>query len=558
MVMRLRLPAALGVAVCAFVAAWLAMLPGVAFWDTGELQVVAPVLGTAHPTGFPTYVLLGWLASVVLQPLGEPAFRMNVLSGLCLAVAAGVTCDLVRALTGRVALGVAAGIGLALTPIAWTIATHAEAHTLHLALLAILLWLLVAWEDRVRAPRTIATVAAVTPGSHDVARHDRGDRFLVAAAVVYGLAAGNHSLTLLLAIPVGLYVLAVDPGIWRRGRLVVACAAALAITLVLVYLEIPLRAGPFRAPLVYGTPDTWDGFRYIVLAEQFQGSLSNPFGDLPAKLGQLIERAGAAFGILALLIPVAFVVTAIRRPRYALLTGTAVAITCFFNASYVNADISRYYVGPALMAWTWLAILAGAVVDVLATGRLGAPEVTAVGGEPRPQPDRPAAASLGAAAVGPATEADRAAVRTRGAILVVLVAIALLVPTLVEVPDRYRAVDMSRRHDAASWTDHVLDELDPNAMIVSWWSYSTPLWYAQLVEGRRDDVKIMDDRTRIDENQGGLTDVIDANLGRRPVYVIRIDPREVKLLADRYELDYIDGTDASSLTRVIGRKPAAS
>ena len=54
-------------------------------------------MGTAHPTGFPTYVLLGWLASVLLQPFGEPAFRMNLFSALCVAVAAGVTVDLVRA-----------------------------------------------------------------------------------------------------------------------------------------------------------------------------------------------------------------------------------------------------------------------------------------------------------------------------------------------------------------------------------------------------------------------------------------------------------------------------
>ena len=58
-----------------------ALLPGVAFWDTGEFQTVGPLLGTAHPTGFPTYVLLGWLASVVLQPFGEPAFRMNLFVG---------------------------------------------------------------------------------------------------------------------------------------------------------------------------------------------------------------------------------------------------------------------------------------------------------------------------------------------------------------------------------------------------------------------------------------------------------------------------------------------
>ena len=85
--------------------------PGVEFWDTGELQAVAPLLGTAHPTGFPTYVILGWLASVVLQPFGEPAFRMNLFSALCVAVAAGVTVDLVRALTRSTRSGSRPGSG---------------------------------------------------------------------------------------------------------------------------------------------------------------------------------------------------------------------------------------------------------------------------------------------------------------------------------------------------------------------------------------------------------------------------------------------------------------
>ena len=45
-------------------ALWLwRLMPGVGFWDTAEFQMVLPVMGTAHPTGYPTYVLLGWLAS---------------------------------------------------------------------------------------------------------------------------------------------------------------------------------------------------------------------------------------------------------------------------------------------------------------------------------------------------------------------------------------------------------------------------------------------------------------------------------------------------------------
>ncbi len=557
MVTRRRLAASVSVAIVALLAASLAMLPGVAFWDTGELQAVAPLMGTAHPTGFPTYVLIGWLASVVLQPFGEPAFRMNLLSGLCLAVAAGFTVDLVRALTGRLSLGIAAGLAMALTPIAWAISTHAEAHTLHLALVAILLWLLVAWDARVRAPgeapdragaSTDDAVAVVGPGA-DVtqeppvaARRDRGDRYLLAATIVYGLAVGNHSLTLLLAVPVGLYVLAVDPGIWRRGRLVLGCAGLLVATVVLVYLELPLRAGPFRADLVYGTPNTWDGFRYIVLAEQFQGSLSDPFGDLQRKFGELVARTVSQFGILAPLIPVAFVVTALRQPRYALLTGTAAAITCFFAASYVNADISRYYVGPALMAWTWLAILGAAVIDVLA----------GVGGtDPTTEEATPETADA-------AAPARHATARTRGSIFAIVIAIALIAPTIIDIPARFRAVDASGQREAARWADHVLSVMEPRAVIVSWWSYSTPLWYEHLVDGKRPDIDVIDDRTRLDQNLGGLTETIDRYLAEgRPVYVLRLDQREVALLAARYDLDFIDGTDVRSLTKVIGPKTAA-
>jgi hypothetical protein len=506
-----HLAPALAVGVVAFALARLALLPGVTFWDTGEFQTVGPVLGTAHPTGFPTYVLLGWLASVVLQPFGDDAFRMNLLSAVCLGVAAAVTVDLVRALTRSVAVGVAAGLALALTPIAWSIGTHADPHVLHLALVAILLRLLVGWDDRVRGEAR--SWSATEP---------RADRWLVAATVVFGLAVGNHSLTLLLAVPVGLYVLAVDPGIVRRPRLILTCVVALVATLALVYLELPLRAGPFRAPLVYGHPETWEGFWYVVLAEQFRGSLQDPFGDLAGKMAALVRLTVTQFGILAPVIPIAFVVTALRKPRYALLTGTAVLITCFFAASYENADISRYYLGPALMAWTWIAILGGLLVDAAGVDS---------GGFVRRRPT----------------------VRTAVALVV---AIVLVGPSLLAARNTYAAVDVSGDRKAAAWTDRVLGLLEPNAMVVSWWSYSTPLWYAQIVEGRRPDIFIVDDRTRLDQGLGSLTDVIDANLGIRPVYAMRQDPREVAELLARYEIDQVTSQEDGFLMHVLARRAA--
>jgi hypothetical protein len=502
------------VAVLALIAARAAMLPGIAFWDTAELQAVGPLMGTAHPAGFPTYVLLGWFASVVLQPFGEPAFRMNLFAGLCLAVAAGITVDLVRALTRSAWLGVLAGIGLALTPVAWSIGTHAEAHALHLVFVALLLRLLVGWEARFRAE---------SPGP--------ADRYLVAAAIVFGLSVGNHSLTLLLVLPVVAFVRIVHPGIWGDRRLVSLCIAGFVATVVLVYLELPLRAGPFRAALVYGRPETWDGFWYVVMGEQFRANVVNPIGDLPGKIGTLVDRSVVQFGVLAPLLPVAFAATVARQRRYAVLTGLAVAITVFFAASYQNADIERYYLGPVLMAWTWLAILGAAAVD--AVGRA----IDSLTGRP--------------------TLARRSPLN-RHALLSVVAVVVLLGQTLLAIPARYSAVDERDDDAAALWVDRALRVMDPGAVIVSWWSYSTSLWYAQRVQGRRPDLVIIDDRTRLDEGLGDITDVIDAHLGRIPVYVIRDDPLEVAMLAERYELVPIDGQDAHSLTEVIGRRETGS
>ena len=55
------------------------MLPSTGFWDTGEAQTVPPTLSIFHPTGFPTYEILGWLWTPL--PIGEVAWRMNLLSG---------------------------------------------------------------------------------------------------------------------------------------------------------------------------------------------------------------------------------------------------------------------------------------------------------------------------------------------------------------------------------------------------------------------------------------------------------------------------------------------
>lgn len=524
------LPILVALAAAAF-GAW-RLMPGVGYWDTAEFQTVPPILGTAHPTGYPTYVILGWLGSIVLSPLGEAAFRMNLLSAIYIGIAAGVSVDLVRRLAGSALLGVVAGLALALTPIVWKVATHADPHALHLTLVAILLWLLVRWEESRRT-------------SH------RADRWLIAAAVVTGLSIGNHSLTLLLGLPVLLYVLAVEPDILGRGRFMAACALAVLVPAALVYLELPLRGGAvpwLEADLVYGSPDTLEGFLYVVTGEQFRGGIVDPFGNLPGKLVDLAELAGRELGPLAILVPVGLFVTAIRFPSYALLSGTAVAITCFFNAAYVNADIERYYVGPALLAWTWLAILGGTVVDGIA----GTPEADSWTASEREAAAEPSSPDVRAEPADPAgLVANRLSIDPWRLAALALAAALLVAPTAIAFPARATAVDRTGDRSAQLWLDDVLTLLEPNAVVVSWWSYSTSLWYAQHIEGRRPDVFVADDRTRLDQELGDITDVIDGSLAAgRPVYAIRVDAAELAMLHTRYTLTPLPSPVAGNVFRV--------
>ena len=512
--------APLAVAALVIVNAWSGLMPGVGFWDTGEFQTVLPIMGTAHPTGYPTYVLLGFVGNILLTPFGEPAFRITLLSLVAVAVAAGTTVVLVRRLTGSTIIGVATGLGLATTPIVWVNATRADPHPIHLAFVALLCLALVRWEHGRRD---------LPDGDvQDQERDERRvDRRLILAAILFGLAAGNHSLTLLLIPPIALYVLSVEPGIWRRWKLVLACLGAAFGTVALVYLELPIRAGILPAPLVYGQPATWDGFWYIALAEQFRGSLGNPFENLPGKLDKLVEFAGLQLGLVALAIPPAFLIAARRAPRYTLLTASALLITVLFNQAYANADINRYYLGPVFWVWTWIGILAAEVADIAAV------LVASAGGRGLKSFDSPT-------------------VRRASMVTAAIVGIVLLLPTVQDLDARRHEADRSRDTGAARWLEETLPVLPEGAVVVSWWSTSTPLWYAQKVQGLRPDIDIIDDRTMLDRNIGRAPDVIAATLGVKPVYVIRANDRDLNELLGLFDMTLVASGGGTGVWAVHG------
>jgi hypothetical protein len=475
--------AALVVALPALALYWRTLLPDVGFWDTAEFQAIGPVLGIAHPTGYPTYTLLAWLASVVLQPFGNEALRANLMSALAVAAAGGFVTLTVTLITRRAVIGVVAGITLAVASEPWAIALAADPHALHLALATLLLFTLAVWGER-------------------TARGRPADRWLIVSAAIYAVALGNHALTVLLAPGIALYLIFVEPGIIRRWRLITTCALTVVGLTMAIYAYLPLRSA-MNPPLDYGNPQTLQGFLYLVLAEQFHGD----FGALPSLadgLQRVMAETFAQIGPFAPLALAGAIVGSFRRPGLVLLLITWFAFTWFFALGYSNADIGRYYLVPIMCATVLGALAVGEAWRFL----------------------RRAAARASRAAAG------------HGVVPTVALGIATLLlalPGLVAVPTQLPLLDQSGYRYARDWLDTAMTELPPNALVVSWWSYSTTLWYGQFVEHRRPDVTVIDDSTIEQQDLGSPQAVIDANLGLRPVFLIRT-PYDLGAYEQRYSL----------------------
>ncbi len=475
------------------------LMPTVGFWDTAEFQTVGPILGIAHPTGFPAYVLLTWAASIILSPFGGTAFRIDLLSAILMAGSAGLVAATVQRLTGRVVPAVAAGLLLASAPISWWTAERADPHALHLFLSALLLFLLVAWAQRVRE----------TDAGRERTPDRVADRLLLSAAAVYAVALGNHALSVLLAPGILVLLLAAQPSLFaRRPRFVATCAGLIVLLTALLYAYIPLRAS-MNPPLDYAHPTTAARFAYLVLGLQFGGLLHNPLtGGLGAVVDIFATQLSAAVLVVAVAGFAAVVVGLgrLRGPRLpvVLLTTTWFVIVTIFARAYNDGFPDRYYLVPLAIVALWAGVAASLAWDAAAR-LLGRLRLRAI----------PRFLRAGA-----------------------LVLAAVIVLTL---PGQRALAGQAQQHGAADdsgarWLDAAYAILPRDAVVISWWSYSTTLWYGRWVEGRRPDVQIVDDRNLLDDGYETVANAVaHFEALHRPIFLIR-KPADIASLEYRYQL----------------------
>ena len=477
------------------------MLPSTGFWDTGEAQTVPPTLSIFHPTGFPTYAMIGWLWSQL--PIGEVAWRMNMLSGVCVALASGLVVLISGHMIGErdralraTAAGVA-GAAFAFASEPWENAARADVHAVSILSVTTVVWLLFTWR------------AAEDAGS------TRAGRWLVGAALAFGLGLGVHPIIGLFGFGIAALLFVVDGAFWRRWRLIALCAAAVAIGIAsFAYIWVRAITDP-EPPLFYARPDTWDRFRYLVLAEQFSGlfrDFQEPLADIGAKWADA-ERVLAAQFVAPgwLLIAIGAAIVGARSLGILAVLGLFVIGNIFYSMNFRDGDIDRYYM-PAVAV---LAPLLGVALAAIATACAQA------------------VAEVGRRLVT-GTDARRRLAVLGGALVLGLGA---LLPAASLVTG-YGSHDQSRNRDAVEWVASVHALLPPNSVVVSWWSYSTPLWHHRWVLGERPDLTIIDERDILDEGYRTMNNAIRAHFGRRPVYVV-LPSWQRESVTERWEMSTV-------------------
>ncbi len=306
--------------------------PTVYTFDSAELAAGVYSLGLVHPTGYPLYLVLAKLFTL-LVPFGDIAYRVNLFSAVCAALALAVLRRVAFNLTYSPGASLLATAIFGVTYALWSEAVVAEVYTLHILFLALILWLALRWRETSRQP------------------------CFILMALALGLSFGNHMSTILI-LP-GLAVL-----IWKRLpplRILIIGLTAFAIG-PLTYIYLPLRyaANPAfnYAPVMGIDLSTLRGVFSMVRGETFaEAMFAYRLAELPREIFDFVDLLWQTFfGIGVVVAAIGFGEQWRRnRPLFAAL-GLIFAANVIFYINYRVFDKDTMFLPAFLVVTLWLAV----------------------------------------------------------------------------------------------------------------------------------------------------------------------------------------------------------
>jgi hypothetical protein len=459
------------------------LAPTLLMADAAEFQFASYLLGIAHPTGYPLYLMLGWLWSH-LFPVGDAAFRINLLSAVFAALATGLlyalilevlrsTLQAVRTSLVR-ATATIGTLTMAFSRTFWSQAVKAEVYALNSLFVVLILFLLLRWSRS---------------DSHS-------QRILYLAAFFYGLSVTHHRTMILFLPAFAIFIWLVDrstltnlQSLWKLLVLVIAPQ--------ILYLYVPLRAAATPYLHIELAPDrklelytnTLRGFQDFVMGQMFRGELG-----YQAPITERLEMAARfllnQFGIAGLFVGLLGVLRlGIGQRKVLLLLGLSYLALVAFNLFYFIGDIHVLFTPTYIIFSIWIAVGVGWLLEV----------------------------------AGDLTKRWPGA---RSAVCYGIVALFALLP-LSQVWYNYHRVDKSGDYEARQWAEGILSQRLPEGAILisNDRNEITPLIYLQYVEGIRPDVLTMFPLLLPGEEYSNVVRVIDSVIDvERPIYLVKPMP----------------------------------
>lgn len=464
--------------------------------DGGDLITAAYNLGIAHPPGYPTYVLLGKLFT--LLPVGDVAFRVNLMSAFFAATTVVLAYLALRLLltqmedmTSTVIIAAVSALFLAFSRTFWSQALIAEVYSLNAFFVGLMIYLVTLWWLR----------SAGGKGG-------RGGWLLWVASFVFGLGLGNH-LSMVLLLPGMLYLVV------RRGRREAQTWLGMAAFLLMglgVYVYLPWRAAQ-HPPINWGNPSAFSGFWWTVSASIYREyAFGLPLVYLPARLASAANTLAQQFTWPGLALGMAGVWYLWDRQRdYLLFSLASFAATATYAITYNTPDSYVYLIPCFLVFALWIGVGARFVFDDL---------------------------------VYPWLRTRWSSASSRRAGLSVFSAVLLLVPAFLIVGN-YSELDLSQDRTAYEYAAEVFSNTprealiiaDTDAHIFALWYFryvvapqSSPVvvakglvqypWYRENVRRHHPQVSMPTGRT---DPYAEVFSLIDGNMPHRPVYLTDAD-----------------------------------
>jgi hypothetical protein len=427
--------------------------------DSAELTTAAATGGIVRATGYPLYLLLGRVWS--LLPVGDVGYRMNLFS----ACNAALTLALAERILRRLQVGPWAVVGalglLASAPFFWSLSLIAEVYTLHTALMAGIIVALLRWSEQPTAGR------------------------LAVVALLSGAAAGNHAATLLLVPGVAWYLFAAPRASLAPRAILWAIGALLAGLSVYVYLPLRYGAAPLfnqaglydaHGTFVPANLQTLQGFWWLVSGSAFHGQMfAYSWGEMWREAGRFGAQLWRAFFAIGFGPGLVGLFRARERPVSGMLLLMFVCHALFY-INYRVADKETMFL-PTYLIWAlWVGLGYQRLMDWMSC------------------------------------ESDGRILRWgMGALRAVMIGAVLLA-----IAWTWNAVDLSDDWSARTRGQEILDATAPDALILGWWDTVPVVQYLQLVEGQRPDVQAIN---RFLISRRDMLALIQTQLADRPIYV---------------------------------------